>query len=344
MRQALFVLFLLATGACTSAVDSAAPPAASTEEVLRSLITFSSTRNDPNGDLLSATEVYVMNGDTTDLLRLTTNTHGDLSPALSPDGRRIVFESNRLRSGAEPRNVADLFLMNADGTDPVLLVRGSSATWSPDGQRIAFHASASGNGTPLSGEPGAAASDSDIFVINIAELINSAAAPVNVTHNAATIDTDPHWSPDGQTLVFTSHPVSDGDATGAEIYVIRADGTGPPRRLTTNTEEERAPSWSPDGQRIAFCCRSGGTDFEICVMNADGSGLTRITNNAVADLNPAWSPDGTQIVFHKAVAGRATFELCLMNADGSQQVQLTDTPGQNAFPSWAAVPTRANTP
>lgn len=330
MRIVSVALLFLAAGACTNAHRDAP---------LRSVIAFSSTRDSPDGDLLAATEIYLMLADGVEPRRLTNNADCDVFATPSPDGGRILFDSNRLRKTGEPRNVSDLFLMNLDGSEPVHLTRGSSGSWSPDGRSIAYHASASGAGPPVLPFPGAATTDSDIFVMNVEAVGSGARSAVNLTRNAAAVDDDPDWSPDGRTILFTSHAVTDNpmDATTAEIYVMPADGSGPPDRLTSNGEEERGPAWSPDGQRIVFCCRRGGVDFEICVMNADGSGQLQLTDNAVADLTATWSPDGTKIAFHRAVAGRATLELFVMNADGSGQAQLTDTPGQNAFPSWSEV-------
>jgi TolB protein len=157
-----------------------------------------------------------------------------------------------------------------------------------------------------------------------------------VTNNPGTIDDDPDWSPDGKRIVFTSHAVTD-DATNsatAEIYALNMDGAGKAVRLTNNAEEERAPSWSPDGTRIVFCCRRGGPDFEICVMNADGTAQRSLTDNSVPDLTPTWSSDGRRIVFHRPVGGAARFQLFSMNADGTAEKQLTFPPGLNAFPNW----------
>ena len=76
---------------------------------------------------------------------------------------------------------------------------------------------------------------------------------------------------------------------------MNADGNGKPVRLTNNAEEERAPSWSPDGKRIVFCCRRNGPDFEICIMNADGTGADRADGQcrpgSDADLVARWPKD-----------------------------------------------------
>jgi TolB protein len=253
-----------------------------------------------------------------------------------------VFDSNRLRSGGDPFNTSDLFLMNVDGTGQTSLVRGSSATWSPDSRKIAFHASASGTGKPINFLPGAATTDSDIFVMDVTDFLRNGARPKNITSNPAAIDDDPDWSPTGQKIIFTSHAVTDNsdNHVTAEIYVVDADGKGKPARLTNNTEEERAPSWSPDGKRIVFCCRRGGPDLEICVMNADGTGQVQLTENAIGDLTPSWSPDGKKIVFHRRVGERGQFQLFLINADGTGENQLTNPPGLNAFPNWGEARSR----
>ena len=165
----------------------------------------------------------------------------------------------------------------------------------------------------------------------------------NITNNPAAIDDDPDWSPTGQKIIFTSHAVTDNtdNHVTAEIYVVDADGKHKPTRLTNNTEEERAPSWSPDGKRIVFCCRRGGPDLEICVMNADGTGQVQLTENAIGDLTPSWSPDGKKIVFHRRVGERGQFQLFLINADGTGEKQLTFPPGLNAFPNWGEARVRA---
>jgi TolB protein len=341
------IAIVFACGATVAAVEvhaqiagSDAATLASQNHVLISTIAFASTR-DGNA------EIYLMNEDGTNLRRLTENIDGDAFPVLSPDGKKIVFESNRNRTPSEPFNTSDLFVMNTDGTEQTFLIRGSTTTWSPDSKNIAFHASASGTGEPINDDPGAATSDSDIFVMNVDDRLAGVAGPTNITNNPATIDDNPDWSPDGRTVVFTSHLVSDDpvDSVTAEIYVINVDGSGGPVQLTSNAEEERAPSWSPDGTRIVFMCRRGPLHpitrlrtFEICMMNTDGTGHVQLTNNAVFDGTGTFSPDGQKIVFIRPVPGAPpTQQLWLMNADGTGQIQLTTPPGHNTLPNWGVL-------
>jgi Tol biopolymer transport system component len=330
---------------------------ATAEQCLLSTIAFTSTRDNLTiSPPINAGEIYLMNPnpdlnpDRPDLRRLTENTDGDGFARLSPDGKRIVFDSNRARAAGEPVNTSHLFLMKADGKDQRLVTRGSSATWSPDGKYIAFHRSASGDpcpvlvpplfpgifGCPIKTDPGAATWDSDIFIMRVPDDDGPIEEPINKTTSPGQIDDDPDWSPDGLKIVFTSHPVTDNvnNSIHAEIYVLTLE-TGVTERLTFNLEEERAPAWSPDGTRIAYLCRAGGSDFEICVMNADGTGQTPLTVNTVLDATPTWSPDGQQIVFHRPVGGR--FQLFVINADGSDETdgtQLTNLAGINGFAAW----------
>ena len=330
-----------------SANDRAEPgqdtqPAGVTGWVLQPKIIWATTRDDPAINGFLAGEIYMMNPDLTGEERITfTDNAADFFPVLSPTGKRIVFDSNRLR-GAGPINTSDLFLMNPDGSDQTHLVRGSTATWSPDGHRLAYHASASGTGAPIRVDPGSATIDSDIFVLSVDELLEHGEVPINLTNSPDYVDDDPDWSPDGTKILFTRHGVDDphGDSFTAEIYTMNADGSGL-TRLTFNVEEERGPDWSPDGSRILDWCRKGGlgptgvATFELCVMNADGSHQVQLTFDSVPDLGPNWSLDGSQIVFNRPVSGRA--QLFRINADGTGFTQLTNSAGVNVGASQGVV-------
>jgi TolB protein len=308
---------------------------------LRPAVVFVSTRDNPSGTLSDASEIYLMDADYRNVRRLTSNAYGDGLPAISPKGDRIVFDSNRLRAEGQPLNTQHLFLMQVDGSGQAPLTWGSSATWSPDGNRIAFHASAGGGAQPIRIEPGAPAPDSDIFVMNVNDFLSHGTKPRNLTNTPGLIEDDADWSPDGRSIVFTRRTAT-GTSSNAtndpstELFAIKPDGRGEPRRLTNNTEEERAPMWSPDSKRLVFVARRGGTDFEICVMNADGTGLKQLTDNSTGDLTPSWSLDGQTIMFHRIMSpGR--YQLFIIGADGTGEVQITDSAGLSGFPKWGRI-------
>jgi TolB protein len=320
--------------------------------LLSSALAFVSTRDNPSGSPVFTTELYVAAYTPNDvaaerltnLRRLTNNNFGDAFPSLSPDGSKLVFDSNRLFE-SPALNTADLFVMDWDGENLAYVTRGSSATWSPDSRTIAYHASASGTGRYIRSDPGSATIDSDIFVINVDDAVAGSGIPVNITNNPLTVDDDPDWSPDGTKILFTRHNVTDNhqNPRSAEIWVMNADGTGQ-LQLTHNVEEERAPAWSPDGTRIIYSCRrgtpataTGPATFEICVMNADGSGELRLTNNAVGDLTPTWSPEGDRIIYHVSSAG-LLLQLYELRPDGTgTPQQLTTPPGLNGLANWGSI-------
>jgi Tol biopolymer transport system component len=85
--------------------------------------------------------------------------------------------------------------------------------------------------------------------------------------------------------------------------------------------------------KIAFNSNRDG-NYEIYVMNADGSDLTRVTDHPAADMSPAWSPNGQQIAFESE--RDSNWEVYIMNADGSNLRRLTDHPAIDWCPSWSS--------
>jgi Tol biopolymer transport system component len=182
-------------------------------------------------------------------------------PEFSPDGGRIVFHSDRGVGGT-----LQIWVMDADGSNPVQLTTSGNnawASWSPDGNQIAFVSNRDGN--------------FEIYVMD-----DDGANQTRLTNNSAA-EFDPAFSPDGTKIVFDSNR----NGPGYDVFIMDDDGTDQ-TRLTTNAANDFYPAWSPDGLFIAFTSDRGGAGT-IWVMNADGSNQTDVSSVG-NDFFATWVP------------------------------------------------------
>ncbi len=252
-------------------------------------------------------EIYRMDPDGSDPVRLTYDGASDYYPDISPNGRSLVFTSNR---GGK----SDIFLLDVSTGVTVNLTNTPSAAedwarFSPDGQRVAFHGDASG--------------DTEIYVL----ALRTGELSRVTTHAGA--DMWPDWSPDGKRLAIRRD---------MDIYVIDV-ATGDATRLTAlpSTLDQMAV-WSQDGQRLAFMSFRDGY-CAVFLMNADGSGQTNLTPRDLTDTNsawcsraPAWTRNGEILFMSFRPAHAGNNEIYVMNADGTGATRLTDVAGEDGGP------------
>ncbi len=127
--------------------------------------------------------------------------------------------------------------------------------------------------------------------------------------------------------------VMDNGELHDQIYSMNADSSNQ-RQVTTGANTHWA-KLSPDGMKIAY---QGYVDhnYEIFVVNTDGTGLRRLTNNPGYDQAPQWSPDGTKILYMSDKGhDREHYDIFTIKPDGTAETRLTNDARHDQVPMWS---------
>lgn len=224
------------------------------------------------------------------LQRLTNRRGYSGMPALSPDGRSIVYASDasggvELYRASLLQGGGELALTNDKG-------HNIQPAWSPDGQWIAFHSRVR----------------SGVWIV-----------PANggVPQQVADFGSDPAWSPDSQSLVFTSD--AGGLAGQSSLWIIRRDGSDRRAltRIGTPPGGHRAPVWSHDGRHVAFTVGNGGWKIQIWTVDVS-SGAQHLVETSTTAADPVFAPGDRALLWGgRSATGNGRLFRHAIDADGA---------------------------
>ena len=216
-----------------------------------------------------------------------------VSPRFSPDGNSLLYTS--FASGMPQIMLMDVASVQSR---PLKMEAGTMSfapAFSPDGRWIVYSREKGGN--------------TDLWQMDVA---TGAERPLVETQ---AIETSPSYSPDGSQIVFES------DQSGSQqIYVMAADGSGEPQRISFGEGSYGTPAWSPKGDLIAFTNQQGDS-FHIGVMRPDGTEEKMLTESFL-DEGPSWAPNGRVVMFTRATPG----------GEGTSRLHSVDVTGRNMRP------------
>ncbi len=232
-----------------------------------------------------------------------TGWEGDLTPAWSPDGKRIAF------TRASETAVRDIYWVSP--TDPTVHVitddhsNIDSIAWAADGKSILFSSNRGGK-----------------FALWKMRL--SGHEPERLPFGTEDAF-QPAVSGDGKKLAYTQ-----GSAVWSIVRLTADHAAGP---VLSSTQQDSAPSLSPDSERFAFQSQRSGSQ-EIWTARADGSDLRQITHQGgQLTGSPAWSHTGNDVLLDSRVGGHS--HIFLIPASGGAARQLTSGDANDIVPRWS---------
>ncbi len=293
------------TGTGVAALTGTAPPAftkaPTTTPATSTRTPVPPTPSPPTAPPPTLAPTRIVQGDS--LIQLSNDPADEYVPSYSPDGRYIVYMSNR-------DGPWQIHMMNADGSDVRRLTTNEADNYhprfSPDGQQIAFASKMDG--------------DWDVYLMDLeGQIIRQVTdRPGNQYY--------PFFSPDGLTLSMM-------DNAAGRWQVVLADASGTIiESLSSGSAEDTYATFAPDGRHLVLQSNRDG-NWEIYRLDLASKAVRRLTNDGNRDADPVVSYDGRWIAFESNRGG--DYDIYVMDWAGSEVRRLTTHPGQDQVPAFA---------
>jgi Tol biopolymer transport system component len=228
------------------------------------------------------------------------------------DERPLIAYGKMIEDDQGRQIAREIFTMDIDGRNIKRITdKGAFSwllNWSPDGQEILYEFSLNGSR-------------------EIYKMRYDGEFKTRLTHNNV-LERTAMYSPEGDNIAFS---VRELYSDSAYIYIMSSDGQNE-QKLTSAGIYEYVSDFSPDGSRIIFSSlieydstHNAMDNWDIFIMDIDGSNRINLTNNDVAAVGPRFSPDGEEIVF--TMGTQNIDDIYTMDIDGSNITNLTNNPG-----------------
>lgn len=230
-----------------------------------------------------------------------------MSPAWSPDGRRLAYVS--FEGSQSAVYVQTLRTGNRERVSARAGINGAP-TFSPDGRRLALTLSMTDGNL-------------DVYTLDLATQV------LRRMTDSPAIDTEAVWAPDGESLYFTSDR-----AGNPHIYRVSSEG-GRAERVTFEGAYNSRPRLSPDGAQLAVVHQSQG-NYRIAVVDPNSPRNTRVLSTGSQDESPSFAPNGAVLIYATREGGKGV--LASVSSDGRIQQRIASGEGDVREPAWSPFP------